>query len=268
MRGVKSFLEEKIPEMIDYILVVSTPSPEESSHPPSEVHPRSRAVRVLQERKQAMPDLQKDAIPHEQHFLDIPRHLAIITSTVVRHSRNVTPQDPAVADLFKRCRDVERHALYTVSRHTTPRGGGASAAPSHTSESAGGRSTVVSPFEAPQLLSPRMPRASSRSRPKTAPTAAMSDPALHTRVGHRLSQELLRSETELGGPSETGGEIAKEDDSWAALRRQASRPRSVSTDSVPDFRRTVPGPGGIRSVVEATRPERKKGFLRNILNRK
>jgi hypothetical protein len=272
MRGVKSFLEEKIPEMLDYILVVSTPSPEEASHPPSEVHPRSRAIRVLQERKQAMPDLQKDAIPHEQHFLDIPRHLAIITSTVVRHSRNITPEDPAVADLFKRCRDVERHALYNVSRHATPRGGGASAAPSHASESAGGRSTAISnhsSFEAPQLLSPHRPKASSRSRPKTAPSAAMSDPALHTRLGHRLSQELLlRSEAELGGSSEMGREIAEEDDSWAALRRQASRPRSVSTDSVPDFRRTVPGSGGIRSVVEATRPERKKGFLRTILNRK
>ena len=217
-----------------------------------------------------MPDLQQDAIPHEQHFLDIPRHLAIITSTIVRHSRNgnVTPQDPAVSDLFKQCRDVERHALYYVSRHATPRGGGASASRSHTSESAGGPSTVISNHNPFESLSPHRSRVSSSSRPKTAPTAAMSDPALHTRVGHRLSQELLPSTVELGGPSETGGETAKEDDSWAALRRQASRPRSVSTDSVPDFRRTVPRSGGIRSVVEAMRPERKKGFLRNILNRK
>lgn len=219
-----------------------------------------------------MPDLQQDAIPHEQHFLDIPRHLAIITSAVVRHSRNVTPQDPAVSDLFKRCRDVERYALYYVSRHATPRGGGggggASTSRSHTSESAGGLPIVISNHDPFESLSPHGSRLSSSSRPKTAPTAAMSDPALHTRVGYRLSQELPT--IELDGPSETGAETAKakEDDSWAALRRQASRPRSVSTDSVPDFRRNVSGSGGFKSVVEAMRPERKKGFLRNILNRK
>jgi len=59
MRGVKSFLEEKIPEMLDYILVVSTPSPKESSQQPSEAHVRSRAIRALQERKQDMSDLQR-----------------------------------------------------------------------------------------------------------------------------------------------------------------------------------------------------------------
>jgi hypothetical protein len=180
----------------------------------------------------------------------------------------VTPQDPTISDLIKRCRDVERHALYYVSRHAAPRGGGTSASRSYTSESAAGPSTVISNHDPFQSLPPRRSRASSSSRPKTAPTAAMSDPALHTRVVRRLSQELLPSTSELDGPSETGGEIVREDDSWAALRRQASRPRSVSTDSVPDFRRTVPGSGGIRSVVEAMRPERKKGFLRNILNRK
>jgi hypothetical protein len=264
MRGVKSFLEEKIPEMVEYILVVSTPSPEESSQPPSEVHVRSRAVRALHERKQAMSDLQKESIPHERHFLDIPRHLATITSTIVRHSRDVSPEDPVVAELCKRCREVERDALYHVSRHVAPSGRRASAARPSTSEL--GLSSIItsnhSPFEAPQSLSPPKPRTT--SRPRTAPSGAMSDPALHTRTGSRLSQAQIDSE--LGVSSEPGVEQSNQDDSWAALRRQASRPRSVSTDSVPDFRSTVPG--GIRTLVEAVRPERKKGFLRNILNRR
>jgi hypothetical protein len=48
-----------------------------------------------------------------------------------------------------------------------------------------------------------------------------------------------------------------------------SLPRSVSTDSIPNLRNTAPE--GIDAPVEALRPrnaERKKGFLRSILNRK
>jgi hypothetical protein len=256
MRGVKSFLEEKIPEMLDYIFVVSTPSPKEASQQPSEAHVRSRAIRVLQERKQGMSDLQRESIPHEQCFVDVPRHLAIITSEIVRHSRDVSPQDSTISDLFRRCRDVERRALYYVSRHSAPRGGGASAASPPASDLSSAHSNH-SPIAAAQSLTPLKARASSHSRPMTAPSAAMSDPALHTLTGRRLSQDSPLSETELD--RSTGAEASKEDDSWAALRRQASRPRSVSTDSTPDFRSTV---------LEAVRPERKKGFLRSILHRK
>jgi hypothetical protein len=202
-----------------------------------------------------MPDIQRELIPHEHSFIDIPRHLAIITSAIVRHSRDVSPEDPAMVNLFKRCRDVERRALHYVNRS---RGGGTSAARLPAPDS--GFSSVtsnLSPITTAQSLSPPKARASSHSRPRTAPSAAMSDPALHTLAGRRLSQEVPLPETELN-KSPAGAEASTEDDSWAALRRQASRPRSVSTDSVPDF----------RSTVEVVRPERKKGFLRNIWNRK
>jgi hypothetical protein len=266
MRGVKSFLEERLPEMLDYILVVSTPRPEELSQTPPEVHLRSRAVRALHDRKRAMPDLQRELIPHEQHFLDIPRHLAIITSAIVRHSRNVSPDDPAIADLYNRCRDVERHALYYVSRHAAPRGGvgggPADIRPLASSEFGSPTSNYAS-IEEPQILRRTQPRASSLySRPKTAPSGAMSDSALHTLTGSRNSQEYPLS----GRP---GGEAARDDDGWRMSRRQASRPRSASTDSIPSLRSTVHG--GIKAPVEAVRPrntDRKKGFLRSILNRK
>ncbi len=245
MRGVKFFLEEKLPEMVDYILVVSTPGPEDCPQPPSEMHIRSRAIRALHDRKRAMSDLQRELLPHEQHFLDIPRHLAIITSAIVRHSRNVSPEDPAIADLYNRCRDVERHALYHVSRHTALHSGG------------GGSTTRTF--------------SSLHSRPKTAPSGAVSDSALHNITGSRRSQEYPLSRSELDPSGEPGAEASKEDrdDSWI-IKRQASRPRSISTDSIPNFRDTASR--GIDMPVEATvRPrnaERKKGFLRNILNRK
>jgi hypothetical protein len=191
MRGIKSFLEEKLPEMLDYILVVSTPGPEDSPN-----HNRRRMSGVvpsgaLHDRKRAMSDLQKELIPHEQHFLDIPRHLAIITSAIVRHSRNVFPEDPAIADLYNRCRDVERHALYYVSRHAALRGGGSVARPFPAGElSLSPTTSSYGPTEEPPSSPPTNSRASSlHSRPKTAPSGAVSDSALHTITGSRRSQD-------------------------------------------------------------------------------
>jgi len=276
MRGVKSFLEEKLPEMLDYILVVSTPRSEESSRP-SESRNRSRAVRALDERKQTMPDLQKELIPHEHHFLDIPRHLALITSAIVRHSRHIPPpQDAEITDLYNRCREVERHALHHVTRHMTLRatGGGFARLAASPEPSNSPATSNPSPIDAPQsqtLSLPRSRTSSSRSRPKTAPSGAMSDPALHTRIESTRLQEFplsspLGSGTTSVAEAEMEGEPSREDESWHTLRRQASHPRSVSTDSIPTFRDAAPG-GGVRALMEAVRPQ-KKGFLRNILNRK
>lgn len=219
-----------------------------------------------------MSDLQKELIPHEQHFLDIPRHLAIITSAIVRHSRNVFPEDPAIADLYNRCRDVERHALYYVSRHAALRGGGSVGRPFPAAElSRSPTTSSYGPTEESPSSPPTKSRASSlHSRPKTAPSGAVSDSALHTITGNRRSQEYPLSRSELSASGEPGAGASKEDrdESWR-MRRQASHPRSISTDSVPNPRDT--GSGGIDTRVEAVRPrnaERKKGFLRNILNRK
>ncbi|KAF8274095.1 Rho GTPase activation protein [Lactarius quietus] len=123
MRGVRSFLTERLSEMFEYILIVSTPRPSEPHQPQSEeAHIRHRVVRVLHERKRSMPELQRETIPHLPHFLDIPRHLAIITSSVSRNSRSLPPpQDPLVADLFSQCHDVEQQALSDVSHQMAPR---------------------------------------------------------------------------------------------------------------------------------------------------
>jgi hypothetical protein len=122
MRGVQSFLVERLPEMFDYIRVVSTPRSEESHQTQSEeARVRSRAVRVLHERKRSMPELHRETIPHLPHFLDIPRHLAIITSSVSRYSReSPLAQDPIVADLISQCNDVEQQALSDVSYQMAP----------------------------------------------------------------------------------------------------------------------------------------------------
>ncbi|KAH9081655.1 Rho GTPase activation protein [Lactarius deliciosus] len=218
MRGVKSFLEERLPEMFEYILVVSTPGPEESPQTQSEdVQVGCRAVKALHDRKKSMSDLQRDIIPHLPHFLDVPRHLAIITSSVTRYSRNSPPpQDPILADLFSQCQDVEQQALSDVSRQ-------------------------IAPPTQPLLLgnSSRMP--SSYSRPKTAPSGALEDDPLQASASSRHSREFSPSEVHVSTETTTL-ETYEDHDSWYARKRQAAyHSRSISTDSIPEFCDDAPG---------------------------
>ncbi|KAH9023755.1 Rho GTPase activation protein [Lactarius hengduanensis] len=236
MRGVKSFLEERLPEMFEYILVVSTPGPEESPQTQSEdAQDGCRAVRALHERKKSMSDLQREIIPHLPHFLDVPRHLAIITSSVSRYSRNSPPpQDPILADLFSQCQDVEQQAL------SDPLSLGNSS---------------------------RMP--SSYSRPKTAPSGALSGDPLHASASSRHSREFSPSEVHVSTETTTL-ETYEDHDSWYARKRQAAyHSRSISTDSIPEFCDDAPGERtAFVEVLRPQNPERKKGFLRNIWTRK
>lgn len=257
MRGVKSFLEERLPEMLDYITVVSTPGSEESSQPSSaESHVRNRAIRALNERKQAMSELHRESIPSLPHILDIPRHLAILTSAIARNSRDSSiPQDPVIADLYNRCREVEQHALYRVSRHAARRGvEGSLIHPLSSSDRSLGDYDLV---EDPRPRKPSSRTSSSRSRPRTAPSGATSDPSLYS--GSHDSQEF---------------HPPREGDSGYAHKRQVSRPRSASIDSTPESRLRDAAPERKPSAVtlaEMLRPqnaERKKGFFRNMLVRK
>ncbi|EPQ60641.1 Rho GTPase activation protein [Gloeophyllum trabeum ATCC 11539] len=124
MRGVKNFLTSSLPAMIDYILVVSTLESEKARGPyqySPDRHERLHVMNSLQRRGPGMPLLHREAIPLLPHLLDIPRHLAIITSAVIRHSRSYPRQssnDPAEAPLdafCARCFEIEQRALHRVS---------------------------------------------------------------------------------------------------------------------------------------------------------
>jgi hypothetical protein len=210
MRGVQSFLVERLPEMFDYIRVVSTPRSEESHQTQSEeARVRSRAVRVLHERKRSMPELHRETIPHLPHFLDIPRHLAIITSSVSRYSReSPLAQDPIVADLISQCNDVEQQALSDVSYQMAPRVEKpiithplASSEPSLPS--------AISSYETIATPHPLSLGSSSRihpsySRPKTAPSGALSDdPPLHSGASSPHSREFTLSEVNVSTETTT-----------------------------------------------------------------
>lgn len=126
MRGVKDFLKQNLPAMIDYILVVSTPiqdpySPH-SGHP-AHSHQRLDVVSSLHERGTTMPVLERESISLLPHVLDIPRHLACITSSVIRSARSADPKGKSsdgdnqhLSGLCAQCFDLEEQSLARVSQ--------------------------------------------------------------------------------------------------------------------------------------------------------
>ncbi|KAJ7487599.1 GTPase activating protein [Mycena galericulata] len=132
MRGVKDFLKDSLPAMIDYIRVVSTPikrsemdSYAANAEDPTERHERLAVVNALRHRTLQMPVLNRESIPMPL-IPDIPKQLAIITSAVIRNSRDyhlrAKPNDPSdrpLNEFCSRCFEVEESALQRVSQLAT-----------------------------------------------------------------------------------------------------------------------------------------------------
>jgi hypothetical protein len=127
MRGVKNFLQQNLPAMVDYILVVSTPI--HDTHNPHSGHPafshqRLKVVNSLHQRGPTIPILEREAVPLLPHVLDIPRHLACISSSLIRSARLVGSKANSVerdhlSNLCSRCFEVEDIALQRVSQLAT-----------------------------------------------------------------------------------------------------------------------------------------------------
>lgn len=127
MRGIKNFLKQNLSAMVDYILVVSTPIHDtynpHSGHPAFS-HQRLEVVNSLHHRGSTIPSLEREAIPLLPHVLDIPRHLACVSSSLMRSARLVGSKPSSVerdhlSDLCSRCFEVEEIALKRVSQLAT-----------------------------------------------------------------------------------------------------------------------------------------------------
>ena len=133
MRGVRDFLADSRGAMIDYILIVSTLA---SERPPAPGSPgatdfdrkeRSKAIESLRFRGASMPLLNREAIPLLPHLLDVPRHLAVISSAIVRRSNESSgkrvadgsPADPDLDEFVNKCLEIEQQALKRVSKLAT-----------------------------------------------------------------------------------------------------------------------------------------------------
>ncbi|KAJ7786308.1 GTPase activating protein [Mycena metata] len=231
MRGVKDFLKDSLPAMIDYILVVSTPnrrieSESYSAEDPSERHDRLAVVNALRQRTSQMPVLNRESIPMPL-IPDIPKQLAIITSAVIRNSRDfharAKPNDPTD-------RTAQR-IFQLATRISSDR-----RRPDHASSMSISGSTS----------SPRRSRKTS-GRPSTAPSP---------------SERLF---SEPASPSSPRAQKS----SWAEASASRSRKvhlKSSSTDSIP-YRKAAASPQATPQDTPDSDDKKKKGLLRGFLRR-
>lgn len=87
-------------------------------------------MQSLRERARTLTPLTSEAIPVLPHLLDIPKHLAIISSAVIRHARTTRQSvatrraplghEPLVEDFAIKCFEIEAKALRCVSRLASP----------------------------------------------------------------------------------------------------------------------------------------------------
>ncbi|KAK1233585.1 hypothetical protein PQX77_003271 [Marasmius sp. AFHP31] len=180
MGGMKDFLKEGVPGMIDYLLVVSTPAPEDIRGGTPSRTPDPEQVKlasILKKRMATMPVLYREAIPILPHLLDPARHLAVITSAVIRTSRTYLSEsktresrDKPLEDLCSRCIDVEQKALDRVSQLAAQLSANQRKAPSH-----GNGSEMPFSFSPPSPSSPVSPQSTRSERPSTAPSVSDAD---------------------------------------------------------------------------------------------
>lgn len=283
MRGVQDFLKDSLPAMIDYLAVVSTPI----DVPPSSVlgdamnrHDRLNVVNALRHRTRKMKVLDKEAVPMLPHLLDVPKHLAIITSAVIRGSRELTTRprtgdevDLAVEEFCSTCFEVEEEALLRVSQLATKLASESRRPFNHDSPSKDEQSSgAIQPFRLSEVSStvvstsapPNRQRRS--SRPSTAPSPTASNTS---------RRQIITGESSSISTWTSSGTVLSEQKSWTAIGPRQLHTKAPSTDSVPAFGIKRDSPIPIR-LLPPTEPsadtiddlgKRKKGLLRGILRR-
>ncbi|GJE86123.1 Rho GTPase activation protein [Phanerochaete sordida] len=122
---VKEFLTNSTGRMIEYILCISSTGSETVPPSPSialNKRERMRITSALWRKSSTIPQLHRESIPHLPHMLDVGKHLAIITSIVVRNTRRHLPARTGMPserdfDSFcQACLEVEEQALSRVSK--------------------------------------------------------------------------------------------------------------------------------------------------------
>ncbi|KAJ6604651.1 GTPase activating protein [Mycena vulgaris] len=257
MRGVKDFLKDSRHAMIDYISVVSTPgrrseseSYSSNAEDPSERHERLAVINALRHRTSQMPVLNRESIPMPL-IPDIPKQLAIITSAVIRNSRDyhsrAKPNDPSdrpLNEFCSRCFEVEEFALQRVSQLAT-RISSDRRRPDHSPS----LSVTVSPS------APRRTRKAS-GRPSTAPSPSEPDSS---------ARRLFSEPTSPSSPRAMGTwDIRPE---APASRTRKGHMKSSSTDSIPYPKSTSITPMPIPLDTPDSDDKKKRGLLRAILRR-
>lgn len=253
MRGARDFLVNSRQAMIDYLFVISTstpdkfPTPGSPDGPDSDRKERTQVIESLRFRGANMPLLNREAIPLLPHLLDVPRHLAVISSAIVRRSNEVlaknqadgTPVDPDLHDFVNKCLEIEQQALKRVSNLAAHTREQRKRKASMTTDVV---STTSSSSQAGGIIRPSISGDSSstaiRQRPSTATSIATK------RSGSSLRQELRPSTATTRTDSRpTFGSVTNRrrpstiQGTWNTFEDTPRRPRSagrvISSPSTP-----------------------------------
>jgi hypothetical protein len=307
MRGVQDFLKDSLPGMIDYILVISTPIPDPYGAYPGPYGPytgpsedrrnRLNIVDALQQRGAIMPVLFREAVPLLPHLLDVPRHLAVVASAVIRASKGKQqrrkpsqPIDAQLDEFIARCFEVEETALQRVSQLASRAPEPPPASP--TARRLSTSSAVTARFRQPSINSvPRSPPFNHRPlnsqkscRPATAPSQSdlsntLQGPEMQSDASFPASPSILTPPSRLSARASqtdlnSGQPSSPEDISWSR-RKSRLKAKSTSTDSIPSYTAQSPAdssPVAAKAVESQTESDdqirKKKGILRGILTRR
>ena len=271
MRGVQDFLKDSLPAMIDYLAVVSSPVGDTPlSNFAYDVNRLDRVdiVNALRQRSQRMTALDKESIPTLPHLLDIPKHLAIVTSAIIRNSRNYSSQlkanndgsgrDLAVEELRSICFEVEEETLRRVGQLATKLAE-SSRCPSML-EVTGNSAVMEQNLRLSHLTGHRSRRRKS-FRPSTAPSPSGSKSPVHRQMFFADNSPSLHSGTQITSDDPVP---------WAQGHARVMHMKAPSTDSMPSlvargFPLSTPSEPPIDIVDDPGK--RKKGLLRGILRR-
>lgn len=247
--------------MVDYLSFVSTDLKEGKPIANGDRRRHIRRVRYdLRQRTRTMAVLHRESIPKLPYLLDVPRHLACISSLVVRNSKESTAGaarlgddvDIAVDEFCARCFEVEAEALSRLNRIVTKAKSGLTDA--HLSipdlpRQRSGEAFASSRSYGASIISSQ---GQGHKRPDTRPATA---PGLEIRrqVSRNEDDQYISADKSLPVPKYQG---------------QHQHPKSPSTDSLPKLLRDT------RTLQPATLTEgeddtgkRKKGLFRGILKR-
>ncbi|EAU93112.2 GTPase activating protein [Coprinopsis cinerea okayama7 len=283
MRGIKDFLANSLSAMVDYIAAVSGPIDEhQANHSNREHrHGRLRIANGLRERRATMAVLDREAIPTLPHLLDVPRHLAVITSAVIRSCRDpsihpgLSGDDSVQLEEFcTRCAEVEEQALFRVTQLASKLSIRRPSLPNvHSPNSA------LPGLTSPVQTQPSKPRYNHRqtksaARPSTAPSSGSNTPRQGWNEIPPPNSPVARSKH---GDSNGTNDVRERLPSQPGT----NRPRHVkvpSSDAVPLYtvstvttgRPAISTPQRVPSASNET-PEditkRKRGLFRGILKR-
>jgi hypothetical protein len=126
MDRIRDFIKDNKPRMMDYLATVSTPKPSMYSSFRFGDRNDRYVLNNLVQKKTTLSALERESVPASPHYIDPSREMAIITSSVVRHSRDPSSKfrprvlgDQNLDQLCSVCFEVEEEALHRVNELAT-----------------------------------------------------------------------------------------------------------------------------------------------------